>query len=209
MKTTKIFCGAIVVLFLAVPVQLFAQRMYEHSETRFRFPEYLYLPPSGLVFARTEIRQYPDKRLGVSVTYYNEIFRCFATLYLYTLGLAHLSDGPESDAVKMQFSASESNIFEYGKRGDYGDLKRASAPGEIFQPKSLFQSGASIPRFRMSTFEYVSDGDRRVSWLLLTGTRQHYLKIRYTCPATSAFRVEAAKTFLERLITSFFEENRG
>jgi hypothetical protein len=200
MRFQQVVRSTIAALFFVLPVQLVAQPAYKHPESGYRFPERLHMPYS-VVFFRIKIEQYADKRLGVLVSYQNESLRCFASFYLYTLGLAHIPDGPESEPVNMQFPAEESNIFEYGRQANYTDHRRTSLPG------STMQASPQTPLFRMSTFEYVRDGEPRISWLLLTGTRHHFLKIRYTCLATSPLRIKGAKVFLERLITSFFEEN--
>ena len=185
-------------LVFVLPVQLLAQPAYMHPDSGYLFPAYLGSTDTK-EFVRAEIEHYPDKNLGTRVSYKNGIAGCFADFYLYNHGHSRIPDGPESDVVLETFSESEANIFEYARRGVYDNLRRLTPPGEV-TPK-YFES----PPFRMSIFEYEVSGELRVSWLLVTGSRQHFLKIRCTCLASESRQAIDATT---RLITSFFEANK-
>ncbi len=147
---------------------------------------------------RGEIHHFPDKGLGTSAAYKNNDLRCNANFYVYDLGHSFIPEGTESDIVRETFLESEDNIFEYARRGELSHLRRLSPSG------LMTHFDAKSPRFLMSIFEYVAGGELRVSWLFVTGTRQHFFKIRYTCPASQP---TAAGEALRRLVTSFFEAN--
>jgi len=189
--------STIAVFLFVLPVQLHAQTAYNHAETGYRFPVYLGSTDTKEFF-RGEIEQYPDKGLGTRVNYKNDILRCFADFYLYNLGLSRIPDGGLSDIVDHNLLESESNIFEYERRGVYHNVRRITPPGI---PTRL---GPGSLLFRMSIFELEIGGEPRVSWLFVTGTRNHVLKLRYTCPA---IHLKLGKDALDRLIASFFDAN--
>lgn len=149
MKIWQIVRSTIAVLFFVLPAQLLAQPVYEHPESGYRFPVYLGSTDTKEFF-RGKIHQYPDKGLGTSVSYKNDILQCFADFYLYNLGLSRIPDGGLSDIVDQTFSDSENDIFEYARRGVFADLRRITPPGLpiTLGPESLL--------FRMSIFEFVA-----------------------------------------------------
>lgn len=197
MQIPHVVRSIIAVLFFVLPVQLYAQPAYKHPETGYLFPVYLGNAESR-EFIRGEIHQYPDKGLGTSVSYKNDDTQCFADFYLYNLGLLRIPDGVESDIVRQNFSDSENGLVEYARRGDYVNLRRITPLGLVTH------LGPRTHPFLTSVFEFVAGRERRVSWLFVTGTRQHVLKLRYTCLAS---HLDLGKEALGRLITSFFEAN--
>lgn len=197
MRIRQIVRSTIAVLFFVLPVQLHAQPAYKHPQTGYLFPVHLG-STEFKEFIRGEIHQYPDKGLGTSVSYKNDDAQCFADFYLYNLGLSRIPDGVESDIVHYNLSESESNIFEYERRGVYQNVRRITPPGLVTH------LGPRTHPFMTSVFEFVAGEERRVSWLFVTGTRQHVLKLRYTCHVS---HLKLGKDALGRLITSFFETN--
>jgi hypothetical protein len=174
--------------------QAFAQEPYEHAESRYRFPV------SIGEFTRGKVTQFPDKRLGVAVGYSAPGLGT-VNLYLFDYGLSAIPDGPDSDVVRKAFLSSERDVRELLKRGDYSDLTVTSAPG------ATLEVHPRAPRFNLTTYEYqVNRGGAEpvVSWLLVTGARNHFFKVRYTCPAS---RSREGQGGLEGLLSAFFEAN--
>ena len=62
------------------------------------------------------------------------------------------------------------------------------------------------PRFRLTTYEYRfnAKNEQVASWLLVTGARQHFIKVRYTCAASKAGEGNRA---LESFLIAFFNAN--
>lgn len=181
-------------LLLLLPGRLVAQEVYEHAESGYRFPASL-----G-VFSRKEVHRFSDRRLGVSVAY---VARGMGLLdfYVYDLGLSPIPDGPDSDRARTAFVSAVRDVREAVRRGYYSHLAVTSEPGQTMQPRP------GMPRFQVVTYAYTVDAanaERVVSWLLVTGARNHFLKIRYTCPASKAAEAERA---VKALLVAFFEAN--
>ena len=186
---------AAVVLFVLASHAL-AQASYQHPETKFVFPAVI-----G-AFERTGVERYPDARLGVKVGY---VARGLgrADIYVFDLGIAGIPAGIDSEPVRRAFTSADSDVGEMARRGYYLDLKRMVPSDATLQLKDR------TPRFRMAVYEYrIKRGESTepvVSWLLVTGARANFLKVRYTHPAS---RVEDGQRELEKLLVDFFAANK-
>lgn len=206
MKIQMIVCTMVTVLSLVLPAPLRAQsadvqsKSYVHPASGYRFPDVL--ESELLDLFRSDVTEHTDERLGVAVAY-DSGFKCFANFYLYNLGLMDIPEGPASRAVKMQFAVASGNVFRTASEDQWGNFRRTSSPN------SMMQLLAGTPVFLYDTFEFVFEGRPFVSWLLLTGSRQHFLEIRYTCNAFSDWSNKTfAKLLLERAVSNFLVGNR-
>jgi hypothetical protein len=167
---------------------------YTHRGTRLRFPFEV-----G-EFRRIDLLLYPDDRLGVSIGYRLSDFGTL-TLYLYDLGIPDIPDGPDSMLAGQAFDGAERDVVRGASERFGGGFGRVSADGATLPPR------AAVPGFRMGAYEYPfsgKSGTPDISWLLVTGVRGKFLKIRYSCPAT---RREDCARSLDAFLAALFELN--
>ncbi len=166
---------------------------YTHKPTGYRFA------PSLAGAKLKEVRRYEDSRLGESVLYITKSLG-HVNFILYDMGVGGITDGPDSSLVKDSFASSVNDINSFANQGFY---KRALCTNV---DASQFRSKTTMPLFNVAEcfIERAETGDKRVSWVLITGSRKHLLKIRYTAPASAE---SDAREFLIGLVNVFFGSN--
>ncbi len=94
-----------------------------------------------------------------------------ATVYVYNLSIRSIPDGPTSPVVQQQFQTSLLEIYQLAKYNRYEDIKTAKEPADC-------AIGGII--FRCITLWAIRSIDKKpvYSALMLTGYRNHFLKLR-------------------------------
>ena len=184
-------------LFLAcAPLLGWAQSGYEHPDTRLAFPPRL----AGFEFA--SVHRHADPRLGVQVSYVLPgLGKADFTLYSYAQ--KRVPGGIESEQVHSAFRSADRDVYSLYESAQYLELKRVVPLEGILKPVG------GKPEFYVAAYTYRpgrENADRVVSWLLVTGLRNHFFKIRYTHAADEA---EKGRLALGRLLDAFFEANRN
>jgi hypothetical protein len=130
------------------------------------------------------IREYNEPSLGYSVRYADDTDAIKADVYLYDLGLKLIPNGIGSREVKAQFEEAQAVVELMGKRGVYRDVVRAAHGRRVLAtaigPQQAWEAHL--------TYEQLASAQAKVagamnSHIIVTGFRNHILKIRFTVVA--------------------------
>ncbi len=180
-------------LLLCAPA--WAQSGYEHPDTRLVFP------PRLAAFEFASVHRYEDPRLGVQVGYVLPGLGK-ADFYVYGYAQRRVPAGVESELVHSAFRSADRDVLSLSESEKYLELKRLVPLERILRPAD------GKPEFYVAAYTYRpgrEDAEPVVSWLLVTGFRNHFFKLRYTHVAN---RAEEGRVALGRLLDAFFETNR-
>lgn len=116
-----------------------------------------------------------------------------ATVYVYTLGVQNIPDGPSSVPVRTQFDRSLADIHEAAKHNRYEGLKTVSGPIDC-------PVGGIV--FRCITLSGIQSSTRQPVYtaLMLTGYRKHFLKLRLDWTEGSATSQASVERFVQTLV---------
>jgi hypothetical protein len=142
-------------------------------------------------FQKGKINRYPQPGLGYSIGYITPE-KILATIYVYNGGLDKIPDGPGSEAVKQQILNAKGDIYELKKRGDYDTV----TPRGDEKPQEV-PLGKGAKALRLS-FEIGFDGQKLVSYIFVTGYKNHFVKIRFSYPAAEKDKGEKG---LQKVLT--------
>jgi hypothetical protein len=151
-------------------------------------------PPTLGGMVRKEITPYKDPRLGESVFYLSQPHGAFATIYLYTMGLARIPADVRGGPVRGELGRSVAELEATAAAGTYRSL--------VLQPPRLAVLGSdpSSPAAWHVSCAFVLRGEPMMSHLFLTAYRDHFLKIRFSHPAaTSGASTRLLHALLEEL----------
>ncbi len=141
---------------------------YSHGKTGIVFPSQL-----GL-FKKQGQSVYSPESSGISVRYMYKDVKM--DIYLYDQGIKNIPDG-NSDILLQHF---KQNIRDIGAIGYYTNLKAESSGTAAFTGKD-YNLECLFAKF---TFGEVKTGPRppetSITYILLTGWKQHFLKVRCT-----------------------------
>lgn len=141
---------------------------YKHEKTGIVFPSHL-----GL-FKKQGQAVYSPESSGISVRYmYNDVKM---DIYLYNQGIKNIPDG-NSDILLQHF---KQNLRDIGAIGFYTNLKSESAGTLTFTGRD-YRLECLFARLK---FGEVKPGpaaqETSITYILLTGWKQHFLKVRCT-----------------------------
>lgn len=151
-----------------------ADPSWVHDETGIVFPARL----GGMVGRGMD--RYGQQELGVSVRY--EGAHLLKTdVYVYNMGFKAIPNGVDSDVVRNHFGSVTQDVFAAQRQGLYSSVV------EIGSGTTLLGSPKEGLRALYKCFEYyqnpspgIVSTERRRSYIVLTGYRNHFLKIRLT-----------------------------
>jgi hypothetical protein len=180
---------------LLLPALAWGQGLYEHSESGFRFPARL-----G-AFDRTSVHRFDEPKLGVQIGY---VARGLGKLdlYVFNYGFAEVSTGIKSDLVRSAYAGADRDVQSLAKSGQYLDLERILPLGAVMRIE-----GDGLG-FHVASYKFRpnrANADTLLSWLLVTGLRNQFVKIRYSHLASEAQRGRAE---LDALIAAFLSANK-
>ena len=145
------------------------------------------IPKQGMtVFPR-------QKELGVGIAYQYED-RITATFYVFNAGILKIEDGIESDAVKAYFQQAIEDVFTMQKTGEYKNVT------VVKQIEMDFQIQSEKLKALFAQFDLTAANLESGSFLLMTGFKNQFFKIRYTYPKEHE---ENAKTKWQCILNSF------
>jgi hypothetical protein len=164
----------------AVPAPAF------HAATKVTFPEQI----AGASRTRSVDygKTYNEPGLGQS-WHYSVPQTLSASVYLYTYGQTAIASGPSSPAVLQQFQQATGDIVESGKYEKVATLK---GPTDCV-------AGSVTFRCIIQSCVVVSTRSADKLELLLTGFRNHFLKVRLDWHQNSPQGDAAAERFLQAL----------
>lgn len=171
---------------------------YTDKATKLRFPDKL--GP----WEKTKVHHYPEPGLGTSVGYQHPIVG-IATIYIYDKGEKEISSGGKSDLVLEEMALVKQEIEQVYSGEDYANLKHImdAAP-------SVEGSGkAATLLASVYSFDAVREQPpQRMSYALMTGFRNRFLKLRYTLAADAERTPERGRAELQRLVTALLTANK-
>jgi hypothetical protein len=107
--------------------------------------------------------------LGFSVRYQN-VREVWGDVYVYTAGVKKVPEGAHSREVTQQLQSAERDILTVVKRGIYSGFVRRSS-GRVRVGNWHFLRGA---------YYYSIRGVPVGSFIFVTGSRGHFIKVRFT-----------------------------
>ena len=188
-----------VLLLVALPMVVLAEgpvATYTNAQTRLRFPSEL-----GN-WVRTAVKVFPEKELGVQVGYARQGF-AKADLYIYNGGMTNIPTGVDSKVVQEEFTKTEGHILRLAKMGQYKNVQKIldSTP-EITADTGVAKLLVTMYRITIPSYQ----AEPLFSWILLTGYKNHFLKLRYS---HNADEIEKGQEELKMLIAEFLKANES
>lgn len=116
-----------------------------------------------------------------------------ATVYVYTMGVQNIPDGPSSAPVRAQFDRSLADIHEAAKYNRYEGLRTASGPTDCAVGGVVFRC-VTLAGIQSSTRQPIFTA------LMLTGYRKHFLKLRLDWVEGSATSQAMVDRFVQTLV---------
>ena len=185
----------LLVFLLVVPAVGWAQGLYEHPDTGFRFPARL-----GQ-FARGSVHRYDDPALGVQITYVIPVLGKL-DFYVYNYGETAIPEGIKSDLVRAAFSSADKDVVSFFEAAQYLELERIIPLGSVMRLRDQnVELLVTAYKFRPNR----ENAEPLVSWLLVTGLRNQFIKIRYSHRASE---VERGRSELDVLLRAFLDANK-
>lgn len=172
------------VAFFFLSVQQAQGGSYLHCPTGILFPEKI----TGLENVKVTDYEAKNPGLGVGVSYRSPTIK--ADVYLYTEALPSIPDGVESPLITQHFQQICGDIYTLEKIGAYHSVERLSE-GKVSLGTHVALS---------ASFSYFQDGVEQLSYIYLTGYKNHFLKIRFTYhKSTESNGKTSLNTFLGRI----------
>lgn len=168
---------AVALTLVLGPVLAYAQPEQQQQPQRVPAPDRH--PATGLTFPpqianalKSQSMDYgkslnrPDLGYGWS---YQEGQSMVVTVYVYSLGVQAIPDGPSSAPVGEQFQAALGDIRQAAPSKHYDQLKIAKGPADCTMSRLTF---------RCVTLSAMQNGRPIFTAVMVTGYRNHFLKLR-------------------------------
>ena len=183
----------IALILLLLSCAAASARTFTDKATNLHFPDVI-----G-EWQKTKVTQFPAKELGVEVDYKNQA-DAIASFYIYTAGVSKIPTGAENSVVRAQFTETQREMISY-IQNRFKNVSKVleSTPDVTHEGK----------RATLLATAYKFSGDRNwLSWALLTGYRNRFLKLRYTQPFDSPEAdIPRGQRELRNLIVGFLGKN--
>ncbi|MEW5725648.1 MAG: hypothetical protein AB1896_21240 [Thermodesulfobacteriota bacterium] len=158
-------------------------------------------PRTGLVFpdwlgttSRLKVQEFDDPRLGVTIFYQGHDPYAAINLYIYNMGYQTIPWGVSSPVIKDEFIRAAGEIAALEKMGRYQEVTR-----EYDMEITIRTRGGPLPAL-LARYGFVTKETPTVSFLVLTGYRNNFLKIRYSFPSQDEKRgLDQFQDFLSAL----------
>ena len=103
------------------------------------------------------------------------------SIYVYNLGWAEIESGTADPETRESLDGAVRDVYYQGELGYYLDIT-------VTEPRSVaLETATGKQDFLWVKFTYTEvDGDLSMdknSWLFITGHKDHFFKVRYTCAA--------------------------
>ena len=171
---------------------------YTDKATELRFPDKLGSWEKG------DVHHLDEAGAGTSI-HYRHPLTGVATFYIYDNGLKKIPTGGKSDVVMREFASVLQQIETVYSGAEYEHLKKVmDAAPEVRSNGRTATLLASVYSF------WVRDKHppQRLSYALLTGYRNQFLKLRFTLPADVEKNPERGQNELKQLVTALLEANK-
>lgn len=167
------------------------------SATKLRFPDSL-----G-AWTRSEVHRYPEPGLGTAISYHHPHYGT-VSIYIYNAKLARIPTGATNGIVEEEFQNLLEGIEASHTREKYQDSKRLTAV------KTEIRKDHRIATVLAAVYSY-SDPETRppqhMTYALLTGYRNRFMKLRYTLLADGEQTSERGQTELKEFLAALVAVN--
>ena len=172
---------------------------YTEPSTKLRFPDRL-----G-AWKKMDVTSFPQKELGVSISYQHPVAGS-AHVYIYSKGLRKIPTGGANAIVRKEFAAVEQEIQGTTAQFGYQNVKKLlEATPEIKHDGKI----ATLLAVAYSFEEPNARPPNRISYALLTGYRNRFVKLRFTLPGDFEKTPERGLSELKDLVFAFVEANQS
>jgi len=142
---------------------------FTHAPTNLHFPDRL------AKWKKVKVTQFPQKHLGVEIDYSGP-GDAIASFYIYTGGVGSIPTGAQNAAVKREFVKTQDEMASAMQSRFRNVQKFMESTPDVTNKGRKATLLAAAYQFHDPT----PGGHRRLSWVLLTGFKHHFLKLRYT-----------------------------
>jgi hypothetical protein len=127
-------------------------------------------------FERLDVHRFEQAGLGYSIDY-RAAGGVRVSLYVFDFGLKEIPDGPFSPVARQVFDQAKGDIRRAKEQGIYQDAV------ELSNEVVLLGDDAEGPLLRKATFQLRRNDADHVSYIYVTGHKNHFFKVRVTLPA--------------------------
>jgi hypothetical protein len=173
-----------------------AQNVYEHP------PSHLLFPATLGNFQRMTVYPFEDPKLGVQVGYLAPGLGK-ADFYIFDYGFSDIAEGITSEQVRSAYGGADKDIHKFVESGLYRDFEQLVPLGSVLkQVNPALQWYVSAYKFTPNR----ENSEPLISWLLVTGYRHHFLKIRFSHTATQP---REGRQAVDQLIEALMKANQA
>jgi hypothetical protein len=191
----RVLAGA---LLLAVASATATAATYTDKATKLRFPDKL--GP----WEKRNVHHYDNPAQGTSIGYRHPLTGV-ATFYIYHNGLKKIPTGGKSDVVMEEFVSVIQQIETTYSGAEYEHLKKVmDAAPEVRSDGKAATLLASVYSFSVRD----EHPPQRLTYALLTGYRNRFLKLRFTLPADVEKTPDRGQDELKQLVTALLQANK-
>lgn len=167
--------------------------IYTNLETNIKFPPKL----SG--WTRSDIKLFPLKQAGVQIDYLRA-GSAKTSIYIYNGGIADIPTGIDSEVIKSVFEVSQKEILNLVDSGKYNKVQKLQDSTQILTIDNNTVK-ALVSQYRITGTENLQQPI--FSWIILTGYKGHFLKIR--CTRNDIETIEKGQEELKSLIAELLK----
>ena len=186
-------------IFLIATTAAATAATYTDKATKLRFPEKI-----G-AWTRTDVHKYPQASAGTSISYKHALSGVI-TLYIYTNGVKKIPTGGNNDIVRGEFESVVQEIESVYGTDEYKDFRTVmTAAPEVQAPDGRTATLlASVHNYTNPETHPAT----HVSFALLTGYRNRFVKLRYTLPGDIEKTPERGQNELKQFISGLVASNK-
>lgn len=163
----------------------------------------LHFPETIGAWQRLNMIHFPEKKLGVEIDYQNRD-GAIAAFYVYDAGLSRIPTGAENSVVKKEFEKVQKEML-------------ATVTARFTEVSKLLESHPTVKgpgknaTLSVAAYQFREKpkGRHHLSWILITGYKNQFLKLRYTHSfdrGKSDF--DRGQVDLKQLVTGFLDRNK-
>jgi hypothetical protein len=162
----------------------------------------LQLPDAIGAWQRRNVIRFPDKQLGVEIDYQNRD-GAIAAFYVYNRGLARIPTGAENSAVKKEFGTVQQEMLAIV-------TSRFTEVSKLLESHPTIKGTGKKATLSVAAYQFREKpkGRRHLSWLLISGYKNQFLKLRYTHSFDRGKPdFDRGQVDLKQLVTGFLDKN--
>jgi len=182
-----------ILLFIYLFFSIAKAATFTHEETNLHFPECL------SSWKQTKVTKFPEKNLGVEIDYSGPN-KAVASFYVYMGGIDKIPTGSENAVVQKEFSNLQKQV-EGALKTKFQDVSK------LLESSPEISSEQQKATLSVAAFQFSNNGHRWLSWVLITGYKSHFLKLRYTQCFDKDGDIELGQKMLKDIVTAFIDKN--